>query len=134
MASVIVLPVRVMSPQVRLSQRGTGVGETVGESVFVGVRVVVGESVGLGVLLGVLVKSGVGEGVSVGVSVGVKVGDAMGEGVSVGVEGVQVEGGTVTWMETLTKTVRALSASIGSGVGSFLERDKNGTILGTIGR
>jgi hypothetical protein len=134
MSSVIVLPDNTISSQVRLLQTGTGVHEGVGESVLVAVGVTVDEGVGLGVRLGVLVTSGVGEGVSVGVSVGVKVGEAIGEGVQVGVEGVQVEGGTVTWMETLTKIVRALSAVMGSGVGSFLERDKNGRSLGTTGR
>jgi hypothetical protein len=140
MLSLIILPENVIFPQVRLSQRGTRVGETVGERVFDGVSVIVGdsvtvgESVGVGVTLGVLVKSGVGEGVKVAVLVGVGVGEKIGEGVWVGVEGVQVDGGTVTWMATLTKTVRELWAVMGSGGESVLDRERKGTILGTIGK
>ena len=58
-------------------------------------------------------------------AVGVSVADAVGDAVNVGVEACQVEGGAVTTMETLIRTVRALVAVIGW--------DTNGTRLGRIG-
>jgi hypothetical protein len=88
--------------------------------VIVGVLVIVGLSVGEAVMVGdgvmedVAVNTGVLVGVSVGVLDGVNVGVAT-VGVLVGVEGIKVEGGTVTIIATLTKTVRALRAFIGFG-------------------
>ena len=101
---------------------------TVGESVAVRVRVAVG------VAVGVFVFTTVGVGVLVGVFVGVGVSVGVGEGVAVDEAAIQVDGGTVTWMATLTKTVRALSDLMGSLGVSPLDREINGTILGTIGR
>ena len=118
-------------------QEGTLVG--VGDGVRLGVRVLVtvGDKVavgvreGVGVTLGVFEMTGVGEAVFVGVSVGVFVGDAIGDGVNVEVDGVYCGGGAVTWIDTLTSTVRALCAMMGLFVTS--ERRRKPTVLGTIG-
>jgi hypothetical protein len=98
------------------------------------VLVIVAVAVLVGVRVGVAVNSGVNVAVGVGVFVGDGVNVGVGEGVWVGVDGSKLDGGTVTWIETLSKTVRALAALIGSlGVSKF-ERERKGTILGTIGR
>jgi hypothetical protein len=121
----------VMGPAVRV-QAGTVVQFGVGVKEGVGVFVIVGEGVMVGVRVGVFVNSGVGVLVGVGVFVGVGVSVGVGEGVHVGVDGSQSDGGTVTWIATLTRTVRALKASIGSPPAT--ERSRNGTIRGPIGR
>lgn len=114
--SVMVLPERVICPAcvLRLLQPVTMVGVMVGVFVIVGLSVGEAVMVGDGVMDAVAVKMGVLVGVSVGVLDGVKVGVAT-VGVLVGVEGLNVEGGTVTIIATLTKTVRALRAFIGFG-------------------
>jgi hypothetical protein len=132
MVSDMVFPDIVIAPLEILLHTGTGDATLVGVRVIVAVLVAVGVSVRVGVLLGVLVKTGVGVGVLVGVFVGVGVGVGVRVFVAVGVEAVHVEGGTVTWIETLTKTVRALCASIGLLLAT--ERSRKPTILGTIGR
>ena len=103
-------------------------------NVIVGVRVTVGEGVRVGVWVSVGVKIGVFVGVLVGVLVEVGVLVGVFVIVAVGVEACHVDGGTVTTIATLTKTVRALSAVMGSAGVSALERERNGTIFGTIGR
>jgi hypothetical protein len=124
----------IMRPAERRLQDGTAVWFGVGVKEGVGVFVIVAEGVTVGVWVGVAVNSGVGVLVGVGVFVGVGVSVGVGEGVSVGVDGCHVDGGTVTWIATLTKTVRALSARMGSLGVSALERERKGTIFGTIGR
>ena len=99
----------------------------------VGVFVIVAVGVLLGVCVGVAVNTGVGEGVGVGVLVGVGVGVGVLLGVLVGVFGLKVDGGIVTWMATLTKTVRALAEVIGP-LGLVSVRARKGTIFGTIGK
>lgn len=134
MVMVIVLPLKVIvpAPWLRRSQpEVTRVGVMVGVKVIVGERVIVGEIVIVGVMLGVSVNIGVFVGVSVGVSVGVGVGVST-VAVAVGVDGCQVEGGTVTTIDTLTKMVRALSALMGLPVSA--ERLIKGIILGTMGK
>jgi len=138
MVIVIVLsPGNVIEPGVVL-QEGTRVGVRVGVKVGVRVLVTVGERVGVGVsvrvgvTLGVLETTGVKVAVLVGVFVGVLVGVWTGVLVAVDVLGKKVLGGTVTKIETPTRTVRALCASIGLVFAS--ERSRKPTILGTIGR
>ena len=92
-----------------------------------------GVIVGEGVTVGVFVNTGVGDGVKVGVLDGVGVGVGVLDGVKVGEEGRYVDGGIVTWIETLSKTVRALSDVIGP-LALVSVRSRKGTILGTIGR
>src|SRR5688500_17065644 len=113
-----------------------GVGLIVGVSVRVGVRVMVdvcvmvGVSVLVGVLDGVNVNCRVGVLVGVGVFVGVRVVVAVTEDVAVGVfDGVGLAGlGVfVTVMEMLSRTVRALSPTIGSPLAT--ERSIKGTNL-----
>lgn len=135
MFNVMVLPLKVIAcawtAALRLPHPVTSVGVMVGVSVIVGVSVMVGVIVSVGVMLGVSVNSGVFVGVSVGVSVGVNVGVST-VAVAVGVFGKKVEGGTVTTIDTLTKMVRALSATIGLPVST--ERLIKGISLGTMGR
>lgn len=135
MVSVIVLfPGKVIAPCV--VSHDTAVPVFVGVLAIVGARVTVGESVtvaealAVGDTVGVFVLTGV----LVGVAVFVGVGDGVGLGVFVGVDvsGFQLEGGAVTKIETLTITVRALSASIGSPLA--FERSRKPTIFGTIGK
>ena len=131
----MVLPLKVIdcarTAVLKLLHPVTLVGVIVGVSVMVGVSVTVGEIVAVGVMVGVSVNTGVFVAVLVAVLVGVGVSTV---GVKVGVDGMNVEGGTVTTMDTLTKMVRALFALIGSaGVSSF-ERLIKGISLGTIGR
>ena len=94
---------------------------------------IVGVRVGEGVWLGVLVNTGVGDGVKVGVFVGVGVGVGVLVGVLVGVFGRNVDGGTVTWIATLSRIVRALCEVMGP-LALASVRSRNGTIFGTIGR
>lgn len=136
MVNVIVLfPVNVIDPG-SVTHEGTLVGVSVGVKVRVGVLVTVGERVavgvcvGDGVILGVFVITGVFVTVFVGVLVG---GGDVGVRVLVEVMAMKVLGGTVTKIETPTKTVRALCATIGLGGVLLLERSRNPTILGTIG-
>ena len=122
-----------MDPPVRALQAGTTVWFGVGVSEGVDVNVDVGVSVDVGVRVGVFVNTGVGDGVKVGVLDGVGVGVGVLDGVKVGEEGRYVDGGMVTWIETLSKTVRALSDVIGP-LALVSVRSRKGTILGTIGR
>lgn len=110
-----------------------GVRVIVGVFVTVGLSVAVGDNVLVGVIDGVLVNNGVGDKVGVGDLVGVFVSVFVGVNVYVGVLASQVEGGAVTAMETDTRTVRALFASIGP-LAVASERSINGTNLGTIGK
>ena len=130
MVIVIVLPTRVIAPACWLRRSQPDVTRV---GVMVGERVMVGESVIVGVTVGVSVNTGVFVAVLVGVEDGVNVGVAT-VGVEVGEDGINVEGGTVTTMDTLTKTVRALSAFIGFGGVLSWERLIKGINLGTIGR
>jgi hypothetical protein len=104
----------------------------VGVDEGVGVFVIVAVAVLVGVRVGVSVNTGVNVGVGVGVLVGVGVSVGVGEGVLVGDDGRNVDGGTVTWIETLSKTVRALCDRIGSLFSAV--RSRKPTIFGTIGR
>ena len=54
-----------------------------------------------------------------------RVGEGVGDAVNVGVDACQVEGGAVTTIDTLMRTVRELVADIG--------RDKKGTRFGRSG-
>ena len=114
---------------------GIGVGVMVGVSDAVGVNegvevsVMVGVNDAVGVLLGVSLTNGVG--VSVGVSVNVLVAVGVFVIVAVGVGGIQVLGGSVTTIATLTRIVRALSARTGFPVST--DRRMNGTMRGTTG-
>ena len=133
---IVLLPGNVIDPCV-VPHEGTLVGVSVGVRlgvrvlVTVGDKVAVGVRVRVGVVLGVFETTGVRDAVLVGVLDGVFVGDAIGDGVIVEVDGVYCGGGAVTWIETLTRTVRALCATMGLFVAS--ERRKKLTILGTIG-
>ena len=131
MVIVMVFPDNVIVPGLRVLQKDTDVGVMVGVFVSVGVSVMVGVSVRVGVRLGVFVNTGVKVAVLVGVLDGVNVGVAT-VAVAVGVDGIKVEGGTVTTIDTLTKMVRALFAIIGLPVAT--ERWIKGISLGTIGR
>lgn len=137
MVMLIVLPESVIGPCLRpLHATGLGVIEGVTGSVAVfvtvGVRVIVGDGVNVAVKVGVFVNTGVLVGVGVGVLVGVGVRVGVRVCVAVGEDGCQVDGGTVTWIATLTRTVRALSAWIGPEALAS-ERSRKPTILGTIG-
>jgi hypothetical protein len=134
---IVLLPGNVIDPCV-VPHEGTLVGVSVGVRLGVRVLVTVGDKVavgvreGDGVILGVLETTGVGEAVLVGVLDGVFVGDAIGDGVNVEVDGVYCGGGAVTWIETLTRTVRALWPLMALPL--LAERSRKPTILGTIGR
>lgn len=133
---IVLLPGNVIDPCV-VPHEGTLVGVSVGVRlgvrvlVTVGDKVAVGVRVRVGVVLGVFETTGVRDAVLVGVLDGVFVGDAIGDGVNVEVDGVYCGGGAVTWIDTLTRTVRALCATMGLFVAS--ERRRKPTILGTIG-
>jgi hypothetical protein len=114
-------------------QAGTGVKVSVCVKTGVNVFVTDGVNVGEGVADGVSVNTGVGDGVKVGVLDGVGVGVGVLDGVNVGEEGRCVDGGIVTWIETLTKTVRALADVMGP-LALVSVRSRKGTILGTMGR
>lgn len=120
-----------------VTQEGTRVGVRVGVKVGVRVLVTVGERVGVGVsvsvgvTLGVLETTGVKVAVLVGVFVGVLVGVWTGVLVAVDVFGKKVLGGTVTKIETPTRTVRALWPLMALPLSA--ERSRKPTILGTIG-
>ena len=124
------------SCQIFVLVQATGVEGSV-VAVVVVVSVAVGVSVWVGVAVGVLVFTGVkvGVGVLVGVGVFVGVGEGVGVGVLVAVDeaAIQVEGGTVTWMETLTKTVRELRDLIGP-LALVSDRSRKPVIRGTIGK
>jgi len=126
---LIVLPEICRGPFDKLKAEHTiGVGVDVpvlvGVAVSVGVGVFDGILVAVGVLLGVNVYIGVGVSVGVLVAVGVSVGVLVGVSEGVGVLASQVAGGAVTTTETVTMTVRELSAVMVKG--------SNGT-RGTIG-
>ena len=138
MVNLIVLPENVIVPGIRLLQMGTRVGVRVGVSVCVrvlvavGDRVIVGESVKVGVELGVSEMMGVKVAVLVGVSVAVFVGVARGVFVAVDVSATNTGVSTVTWIEILTRIVRALCALMGLLLAT--ERSRKPTIFGTMGR
>jgi hypothetical protein len=130
---VSVLPEFVILVPVMFAQIGTavavGLAVNVAVANAVSVDVTVGVSVTVEVEVTVLVNTEVG--VSVGVLEGVKVAVGVFVTVAVGVGGIQVRGGSVTTMATLTRMVRALSARTGFPVAT--DRRKKGTILGTMG-
>jgi hypothetical protein len=129
--NLMVFPDFVIAPCVIL-QLPIVVTSMVGVMVTVGVLVLVYVKVIVGVRDGVLVNNGVGDRVGVGVWVGVLVGLTVGVNVYVGVLGSQVETGEGTSMDTATRMVRALLASIGP-LALDAERSINGTNLGTSG-
>ena len=130
---LITAPDLVIGPWVIRLQLDTVVGTMVGVNVCVGVSVMVGVIVLVGVWVAVKVNGTVGVEVGVGVFEGVLVGEGLGVFVKVGVLACQVTGGAVTAMETLTKMVRALLATIGLGGVLVVLRMIKGTILGTMG-
>jgi hypothetical protein len=120
MVILIVLPEICSGPFDKLkAEHMMGVGVAVGVLVAVGVFVGVGVSLGVGVIVGVFVGVNVyiGVGVSVGVfeAVGVSVGVLVGVLAGVGVLASQVDGGAVTCTDTVTMTVRELSAVMVKG-------------------
>src|SRR5215213_2936065 len=133
MVRYMVFPVTISvpAPAAIFPHPVTAVGVMVGDGEGVTVFVTVGDSVEVGGRLGVDVTIGVEVNVLVGVLEGVNVGVTGGVGVLVGVEACHVEGGRVTTIGTLTRTVRALCASMGRPLST--ERSMKPTILGTIG-
>lgn len=128
MVMLIVLFVICSGPFDKLkAEHMMGVGVAVGVLVGVGVLLGVGVSLGVDVLVGVLlgVKVNIWVGVSVGVldEVGVFVGVLVAVLEGVGVLASHVEGGAVTWIDTVTMTVRELSAVMMKG-----SSGTNGTI------